>query len=168
MHFDPCFLGPEFFPMFWKKVVLNLGIKGAECSFVQILIGFKDFFGYVIPWKSPISELSQKNISGTGNSKYGKWRQNLHFQKHQILYLWFYWDLMFLVFWFLHFLCKFGIPRELCASCKSSEKVEKSDISEKKIPIWRSTDRQAPFLGWSHCWSMEEGTKLYLAIFWKI
>ena len=35
--------------MVWKKAVLNLGIKRAECSFVQILIGFKDFFGHVIP-----------------------------------------------------------------------------------------------------------------------
>ena len=43
------FLGPEFFSTVWKKAVLNLGIKRAECSFVQILIGFKDFFGHVIP-----------------------------------------------------------------------------------------------------------------------
>ena len=129
-----CFLGPEFFSVVWKKAVLNLGIKRAECSFVQILIGFKDFFGYVIPWKSPISELWQKNIFGTGNFKYGKWTQNLHFQKHHILYLWFYSDVMFFVFWFLHFLCKFEIPREQCAK-KTSDKVGKNDILEKKIPM---------------------------------
>ena len=51
---------------------------------------------------------------------------------------------MFFVFRFLHFLCKFGIPREQCDK-KNSEKVEKNDILEKKIPMWRSTDRQALF-----------------------
>ena len=52
---------------------------------------------------------------------------------------------MFFVFRFLHFLCKFGIPREQCDK-KNSEKVEKNDILEKKIPMWQSTDRQALFL----------------------
>ena len=91
------------------------------------------FFGVYHTLKKPSLRIFAENISGTGNSKYGKWGWNLHFQKHHIFYLWFCSDLIFLVFWFLRFLCKFIIPRKQ-GTKKSAEKVAKNDILKKKCP----------------------------------
>ena len=51
-----------------------------------------------------------KNIFHPQNHKYGKWGRFLYKEKNQTHRLCFSMRLIFLVFWFLHFLSKFRIP----------------------------------------------------------
>ena len=159
-----------FWPMFsWPWVFFNGLEEGSNepmykkgwlliCTdFDWILV----FFGVYHTLKKPSLRIFAENISGTGNSKYGKWGWNLHFQKHHIFYLWFCSDLIFLVFWFLYFLCKFGIPRKHRTK-KIAEKVAKNDMLKKKMSMLRIINSLALFFFcWSHRRSMEQGIELH-------
>ena len=60
----------------------------------------------------------EKNILNFENYEYGKLRAILHFQKHEPLDIGFCQRLMFFVFAFFHFLCKFIILNEMCQNDK--------------------------------------------------
>ena len=64
------------------------------------------------------SKILEKNILNFENYEYGKLRAILHFQKHEPLDIGFCQRLMFFVFAFLYFLCKFIIPNEICQNDK--------------------------------------------------
>ena len=109
-------------------------------DFDRILVSFWVYHTLKMPYLRIFAE----NISETGNYEYGKWGRNLHFQEYQIDYLWFSFELIFLVFWFFRFLCKFEIYRkqgteQFC--CKSDENWRgRNFYSFKKFPppkYWR-------------------------------
>ena len=63
-------------------------------------------------------KILEKNILNFENYEYGKLRAILHFQRHQSLDIGFCQRLMFFVFAFFHFLCKFIILNEMCQNEK--------------------------------------------------
>ena len=58
-----------------------------------------------------MSEFFRKNLNKTWSNKYPKWRKILHFEENQFFLIWIPERLIFFVFWFLHFLCKFVTSR---------------------------------------------------------
>ena len=74
------------------------------------------------------------------NYKYGKLRAILHFQRHEPLDIGFCQRLMFFVFAFFHFLCKFIILNETCQNDKIVNFSLKLDLSldEHILRLWGS------------------------------
>ena len=162
-----CFLGPEFFSMVWKKAVLNLGIKGLNAHLYRFWLDLRIFLAMSYLEKALSQSCGRKTFlaRGISNMKNG---DRICIFKNITSFIYDFirtWCFLFFDFCIFYANLKFpvsNVPKKVLI------KWEKNDILEKKIPMWRSTDRQALFLGWSHCWIMEEGTKLNLAIFWKI
>jgi len=131
--FWPMFSCPQvFFHALEEGSIEPMNKKG----WLPICAGFEWillFFWLCHTLKKLYLKIFAENIFETGNYEYGKWGRNLHFQKNHMFYLWFSSDLIFLVFWFLRFLCKFIIPRKQ-GTKKSAEKVAKNDILKKKCP----------------------------------
>ena len=96
------------------------------------------------------------------NHKSGKWGQNLHFQENQIDYLWFCCELIFLVFWFLRFLCKFmiygeqGTDQFCCKSDLNWLLLIKTTTTTKVLTLYRSN--------WSHL--TDNFQEIAFGLFW--
>ena len=73
-------------------------------------------------------KILEKNILNLKNYEYGKLRAILHFQRHEPLDTGFCQRLMFFVFAFFHFLCKFIILNEMCQNDNNMIFVSRLDL----------------------------------------